>query len=90
MQSVFERILLLLLAFSLWLPNQVGASTVPVQTLSAQQAKEVDAETVYVTRTGKKYHRERCRSLSRSKIKTTVKEAQANGYTPCKVCRPPG
>ena len=42
---------------------------------------------VYITKTGKKYHRLSCRTL-RSIIKTTKKEAQARGYTACKVCCP--
>jgi len=43
---------------------------------------------VYVTRTGKKYHRDGCRSLSRSRIPMKLSEA-ANRYGPCAVCRPP-
>jgi hypothetical protein len=54
------------------------------------QAQDVDPEkiTVYVTRTGAKYHRDGCRYLSRSKIPMTLKEA-AKRFEPCKVCRPP-
>ncbi|WP_084164020.1 hypothetical protein [Olivibacter sitiensis] len=44
--------------------------------------------TVYITRTGAKYHRDGCRYLSKSKIKTIKKEAVKNGYEACKVCRP--
>ena len=44
---------------------------------------------VYITRTGEKYHRDGCRYLSRSKIATTLKDAVANGYGPCSVCKPP-
>lgn len=43
--------------------------------------------TVYVTRTGKKYHRGTCRYLSKSKIPTSLSEAQRR-YEPCSVCRP--
>src|SRR5688572_23265805 len=50
-----------------------------------QQEKEV---TVYVTRTGEKYHRGSCRYLSRSKIPISLADAK-RGYEPCKVCRPP-
>ena len=46
------------------------------------------SDVVYVTRTGKKYHASGCRSLSRSKIKTTRAKAEKDGYTPCKVCKP--
>ena len=45
-------------------------------------------ETVYVTRTGKKYHRGSCRYLKKSKIKITLSEAKKR-YQPCKVCKPP-
>jgi len=44
--------------------------------------------TVYVTKTGTKYHREGCRYVSRSKIPMSLKSA-AKRYAPCKVCRPP-
>jgi hypothetical protein len=45
--------------------------------------------TVYVTRTGQKYHRAGCQYLSRSMIPMTLADAQAEGYEPCKVCHPP-
>ena len=46
---------------------------------------------VYITDTGKKYHCKDCRTLKKSKHLTelTVKDAQAKGYTACKVCKPP-
>ena len=44
---------------------------------------------VYVTRTGSKYHRDGCGSLSKSKIEITLKEAVEAGYDPCKRCKPP-
>ena len=43
---------------------------------------------VFVTKTGTKYHRASCSSLSKSKIELTLSEAAAR-YTPCKICRPP-
>ena len=46
------------------------------------------AQTVYVTRTGKKYHADGCRYLSQSKIKTTLSDAQDDGYAACSVCKP--
>jgi hypothetical protein len=45
-------------------------------------------QTVYVTKTGKKYHRDGCRYLRSSRIPVVLKDAKANGYTPCSVCRP--
>jgi hypothetical protein len=46
------------------------------------------ADTVYVTKTGEKYHRASCRSLSRSKIEMPLAQAAAR-YGACKVCKPP-
>ncbi|MFQ5745235.1 MAG: thermonuclease family protein [Acidobacteriota bacterium] len=43
---------------------------------------------VYITKTGKKYHREGCPHLSRSSIATTLKYA-AKRYRPCSSCSPP-
>lgn len=45
--------------------------------------------TVYITRTGEKYHLDGCRHLSKSKIPTTLGEAKARGYEPCGTCDPP-
>jgi hypothetical protein len=44
--------------------------------------------TVYVTRTGAKYHTASCRYLSRSQIPTALGEASKR-FGPCSVCRPP-
>lgn len=44
--------------------------------------------TVYITKTGSKYHTSDCRYLKQSKIKTTKKEAVKNGFDACKVCKP--
>ena len=45
-------------------------------------------QTVYVTRTGSKYHRSSCRYLRSSKIPTSLSEAK-DRYSPCSVCSPP-
>jgi micrococcal nuclease len=45
--------------------------------------------TVYVTNSGKKYHRENCRSLRRSKIALPLEDAAKSGYGPCSICNPP-
>jgi micrococcal nuclease len=44
--------------------------------------------TVYITKTGEKYHRSGCSSLRKSKIAIKKSEAIAQGYTACKRCRP--
>jgi micrococcal nuclease len=44
---------------------------------------------VYVTNSGKKYHRDGCNSLSRSKIEASLEDALRSGYEACGVCNPP-
>lgn len=44
--------------------------------------------TFYITKTGEKYHRDGCGSLSRSKIPISRADAIARGYTPCHNCNP--
>lgn len=45
--------------------------------------------TVYITETGKKYHRLDCQYLRESYIPISLKEAIERGYKACKVCKPP-
>ena len=81
-----RRLLTLILALFM-----LGAVVAPVvaQAPAPQQQPQTKEQTVYITKTGKKYHTATCRYLSRSKISTSLKEAKANGYTPCSVCKPP-
>ncbi len=61
-------------------------STAITSCLEQKEEKEVY---VYITKTGKKYHKGNCRYIKKGKIKITLKEACKRGYTPCKVCKPP-
>jgi hypothetical protein len=65
-----------------------GASRVPHARPAMQVERASITETVYVTKTGGKYHRAGCRYLSKSAIPIALKDA-ASGYSPCSVCRPP-
>lgn len=47
------------------------------------------AQTVFITRTGKKYHIESCRYLRSSSISITLSEAINRGYSACSICAPP-
>lgn len=47
---------------------------------------ETVANTVYITNTGKKYHKGGCRYLSKSKIPTSLESAVDQGYGSCSVC----
>ena len=56
--------------------------------LVAAGAALAQAEKVYVTKTGAKYHRASCSSLRASKIEMPLAEAAAR-YGPCGNCKPP-
>jgi hypothetical protein len=81
------RRLLAFLALLLSLLSPVALPIGAQQKQAVQQSNQ--AQTVYITRTGKRYHRDGCRYLSMSKVPISLKDAKANGYTPCKVCHPP-
>lgn len=67
----------------------VPINTVP-QTIEENQNYTVDdiADTVYVTRTGKKFHRESCRYVKTDGVKPLSRDEATKKYTPCKVCTP--
>ncbi len=44
--------------------------------------------TVYITKSGKKYHRSQCQFLAKSKISINLIQAKQRGYTPCRICKP--
>jgi len=67
-------------------PQPSAPKAVSQPTPPPAQKKDV---TVYVTRTGKKYHRDGCRYLSKSRIPISLSEAKGEGYGPCSVCNPP-
>jgi hypothetical protein len=56
--------------------------------LLACTAPPVEAQTVYITKTGKKYHDEYCQYLSHSKVEIELSKALELGYGACSVCKP--
>ena len=67
-----------------------SASAVKVSSgLTEPEPEPLEDEGVYITRTGKKYHRERCSSLRRSKIPISLVEAKERNFGPCGRCNPP-
>ncbi|MDQ3020105.1 MAG: hypothetical protein M3R36_06005 [Bacteroidota bacterium] len=48
----------------------------------------LSAQTVYVTKSGKKYHTENCRYVSNSANPIDLSDAIDKGYTACSVCKP--
>lgn len=68
---------------------QVGVQDVISSVQELPTADETSQEgTVYVTKTGKKYHRGNCSSLRQSKIPISLAEAKRR-YSPCSRCNPP-
>jgi hypothetical protein len=47
-----------------------------------------EAQTVYITKTGAKYHRNDCHYLKYSKFSISLSEAKKRSYTPCSICKP--
>ncbi|MDU7338623.1 MAG: ComEC/Rec2 family competence protein [Clostridium sp.] len=73
----------------------VAAAVAPQKTAPVEKAPEVTAPatenksyTVYITKTGGKYHTGGCRYLKKSKIAISLSDAQSQGYSPCSVCNP--
>lgn len=46
-------------------------------------------QTVYITRTGEKYHNRACQHLAKSKFEISLESAYSKGYRACAVCDPP-
>lgn len=61
--------------------------TSPQTTTTSKPEDEPQSETVYITKSGKRYHKADCRHIiGRDVIEKTIAEAEEDGYTPCKDC----
>ena len=70
-------------------PLLVSVSISPFHNLKAPKTLiSTSDQIVYVTRTGKKYHRITCRYLKKSIREISILDARDGGYSPCKVCKP--
>lgn len=56
--------------------------------VTSQQESTNNTYTVYITKTGSKYHRSGCRYLSKSQISIDKNDAISQGYSACSVCNP--
>lgn len=65
--------------------QQEPSAPEPASGMPQEQGKSI---TVYVTKTGDKYHKENCRYLWNSKIPKPLSDAKTH-YTACSVCQPP-
>ena len=62
--------------------------TVRTQPVTAVPSGDNDI-TVYVTKTGKKYHLGTCSYLSKSSTPIKLQDTKVRGYSPCSKCNPP-
>lgn len=53
---------------------------------NSHQASDDQSQTVYITNTGEKYHRDGCQYLRQSKIAISLYDAKNQGYTACSRC----
>lgn len=68
--------------------RRILASIVILAVLAALVLPALAGRTVYITKTGKKYHVSSCHYLRQSKIAIDIDKAWDRGFRPCKVCRP--
>jgi hypothetical protein len=68
--------------------NLALALAVLIASVALVAGQAASDPTVYITKTGAKYHRDGCSSLSRSRIPIKLSLA-ATTYGACKNCRPP-
>jgi endonuclease YncB( thermonuclease family) len=76
----------------IWAPSTCKSQPVATsrpRTTVGQSSPQNGEITVYVTKTGKKYHRKGCQHLRKSSRAITLKEAVEKGYEPCSRCKPP-
>jgi micrococcal nuclease len=70
-----------------WRHGRTSSNQAVTKEPGASQAAQSVEQTVYVTRTGTKYHRAGCRYLRGGGIPMPLKEAMQR-YSPCSVCNP--
>jgi len=69
-------------------PAPVAVAAQPSPAVASQYPQTSNAtDTVYVTKSGAKYHKAGCRHLT-APIAVSRQEAIKNNYTPCAVCKP--
>ena len=78
--------LFFLFVVSLWVSFSGFAPVAESQPLVEKVA--VKEQVVYITKTGKKYHKASCHHLRKSKIEMKKSKAKELGYTACAVCKP--
>ncbi|MDR2471808.1 MAG: thermonuclease family protein [Treponema sp.] len=66
-----------------------GGAAPPAAARSAESPAPAPDTEVFITNSGRRYHRENCGALRSSSIAVTLAEAVTSGYGPCSICKPP-
>lgn len=67
---------------------EAAAAEAAEQEAAQAQSSATNEHTVYITKTGEKYHSSGCQYLKKSIIAISESSAIAQGYTPCSKCNP--
>lgn len=73
----------------IWAPPSASGEAQAARAAPKEPVPEAGQITVYVTKTGKKYHREGCQHLRKSSRAISLTEALEKKYEPCSRCKPP-
>ena len=68
--------------------NTSNTNTYEEKIPAAENSGNAHDTTVYITKSGSKYHSSGCTFLRNSKISISRSEAEKYGYEPCSVCKP--
>ena len=69
--------------------SEVVLLPAPIDVLVYTRIRSTQPLGVFITETGKKYHRSGCRYLRTGGIPVDLEEARRRGHTPCSLCEPP-
>jgi 3D (Asp-Asp-Asp) domain-containing protein len=77
--------------YAVWI--DINTLNKPSSTQEVQQKPKTEIQqsvgyTVYIARSGTKYHRANCRTLRNGSTAIGVNVAESRGYTACKICNP--
>lgn len=70
------------------LTEKTSSAKNSTETKAAKESQKSSSYSVYITDSGKKYHKAGCPALSKSKHEISLSNAKSKGYTACKRCRP--
>ncbi len=68
--------------------STIGEETDVSEESESQQTSATVGTTVYITKSGTKFHRDGCSSLSKSRIAISYEDAVSRGFEPCGRCAP--